>query len=374
MGYTFLSYSRRQLYFAESLALRLEISGLDIWFDLQRLVAGTDWARVLETGISEAERMVLVVSEASIESLYTCAEWQTHLSSGKPLILVIAEPVVLPDNLAGLPVLDFTQDFEAQTERLVAFLNGDSSAPADPVPIPNRLRLRTRLPRDIKLVLFTLAASLLTGLLMFSHMFPALIRAEEMKLSELGSLAPPLLVLAAIALFSPFQFIQHRASQIGTQRWSLVSLALQFLISMFGVFILMDITEMPLSLGAWLFFVLPVLGLFGLSLYVHLRVLPRSADVLRWFEAGQASQKLRRRIHDPLVQAANVSLDLQRVATIKPVDFELHFDDEDQPLARRIAKAFERVGHRRVESDGDASHHIAIVTNRKLAELGTGHY
>ena len=40
---TFLSYSRRQLYFAESLALHLQKGGLDVWFDLQQLQAGKVW-------------------------------------------------------------------------------------------------------------------------------------------------------------------------------------------------------------------------------------------------------------------------------------------------------------------------------------------
>jgi hypothetical protein len=37
---TFLSYSRSQYYFAESLVLRLRSSGVSIWFDVQQLELG----------------------------------------------------------------------------------------------------------------------------------------------------------------------------------------------------------------------------------------------------------------------------------------------------------------------------------------------
>ena len=68
---TFISYSRRQLYFAESLALHLQKEGIDVWFDLQQLQAGSVWADGLSDGIAEADRLVLVVSEAALASTYT---------------------------------------------------------------------------------------------------------------------------------------------------------------------------------------------------------------------------------------------------------------------------------------------------------------
>jgi hypothetical protein len=366
MAYTFLSYSRRQLYFAEGLALTLQLAGLDIWFDLQRLEAGTDWSKALERGIADAERMVLVVSQASIESMYTCAEWESHLSSDKPLILVIAEPVKLPEKLRGLPALDFTQQFDAQAQQLAAFLTGDIPAPNNPVPEPNPLRLRTRFPRDIARVILTLMAPLATGLSTLLYAIVASLRTEDLQPGDILFFSQTFLILALVALFSAIQFNRHRISQAGAKRWVLTSLVLQLLTGTVGILLLTTLPEVPapLALGGWLFLMLPHAVLIGLSLYVYLRVLRRSADVLRWFEAGQVDQKLRRRIHDPLVQAANVTLDTERLATIQPVDYELHFDDEDQPLARRIEKAFERVGHQRVEQGDPASHHVAIVTNR----------
>jgi hypothetical protein len=36
-GHTFISYSRKQYYFAESLALNLQDNGVQTWFDMQNL-------------------------------------------------------------------------------------------------------------------------------------------------------------------------------------------------------------------------------------------------------------------------------------------------------------------------------------------------
>ena len=44
MGHIFISYSRRQLYFAESVVLHLQRAGPDVWFNLQKLTPGVDWS------------------------------------------------------------------------------------------------------------------------------------------------------------------------------------------------------------------------------------------------------------------------------------------------------------------------------------------
>ncbi|MDH5541163.1 MAG: toll/interleukin-1 receptor domain-containing protein, partial [Rhizobacter sp.] len=62
-----MSYSRRQLYFAEALALQLQQAGLDVWFDLQQLHAGSVWSDGLKDGVQDAGRLVLVVSQAALD-------------------------------------------------------------------------------------------------------------------------------------------------------------------------------------------------------------------------------------------------------------------------------------------------------------------
>ena len=86
---TFLSYSRRQLYFAEALALHLQKAGIDVWFDLQQLQAGKVWSDGLDSGVETAERLLLVVSRASLESPYTRVEWQGVAARDQEVILAV---------------------------------------------------------------------------------------------------------------------------------------------------------------------------------------------------------------------------------------------------------------------------------------------
>jgi hypothetical protein len=47
----FLSYSRQQYYFVESLALALQNKGVPLWFDVQQLEPGSDWKADIEDGL-----------------------------------------------------------------------------------------------------------------------------------------------------------------------------------------------------------------------------------------------------------------------------------------------------------------------------------
>lgn len=150
---TFVSYSRRQLYFAESIALHLQKHGIKVWFDLQQLQAGTVWADGLESGVRRAARLVLIVSKAALESPYTRDEWLEVVQRGDPVVLVLFEPVDLPRQLQGLPTYDFRSGFNRNLRDLVAFLKGDAEPRHDRVPAANRFGLSARLSGTVLLTL-----------------------------------------------------------------------------------------------------------------------------------------------------------------------------------------------------------------------------
>ena len=70
MEHTFISYSRKQLYFAEAIALHLQKEGIQICFDLQQLGADADWASALKEGYENCKRLILVVSQSTLASKY----------------------------------------------------------------------------------------------------------------------------------------------------------------------------------------------------------------------------------------------------------------------------------------------------------------
>jgi hypothetical protein len=100
MEYTFISYSRKQLYFAEAIALHLQKEGIEIWFDLQQLGAGSDWATTLKNGYENCKRLVLVVSQTALDSKYVEVEWDTARQHGREVILAVLKMWRFPRSCA----------------------------------------------------------------------------------------------------------------------------------------------------------------------------------------------------------------------------------------------------------------------------------
>jgi TIR domain len=118
----FVSYSRRELYFAEALTLRLQQQGISIFFDIQQLAPGIDWAATLKAGYTKCDAVILIASKASLASPYVEIEWDTALQLGKPVIVCLFETVTLPEKLRNAVVFDFRTNFIRKTEQLAQSL------------------------------------------------------------------------------------------------------------------------------------------------------------------------------------------------------------------------------------------------------------
>lgn len=164
----FLSYSRQELYFAQSVTQSLQQAGLSIWFDLQQLEPGCDWKAEIAAGLTEATDLILIVSAASITSPWVAKEWESARAAGKPIHLVIFEAVtfapVLPkkdDEFApfdptpllteAVSIIDARRDFKGTMGRLILALTSDSR-PHDPLPAPNCYHLPEKMPLTIGFV------------------------------------------------------------------------------------------------------------------------------------------------------------------------------------------------------------------------------
>jgi hypothetical protein len=89
----FVSYSRRDFYFAERLAVELGRRGLAVWFDVHKLAAGTDWSAAIDQGIVQCDSFVLLASRAALESSYVERERDRAARLGRPQVAVLAEPL-----------------------------------------------------------------------------------------------------------------------------------------------------------------------------------------------------------------------------------------------------------------------------------------
>jgi hypothetical protein len=347
----FISYSRRQLYFAEALALHLQAGGQDVWFDLQQLHVGSAWADGLQSGVGDATRLLLVVSKAALESPWTRAEWEGMAAKGAELVLVVFEDVVLPAALQGLPTYDFRAGFEPPLHALLAWLQGRVPPRHDAIPAPNRLGLPLRLPTmvwaigaalvlPLAAMLLGLATALLTGRTLVAgwmticsvaaawiaagHAPPFWRRSIDLRRLKRGLLRSLLLGLLAIV---PAVFIW--------QSWALGGLLMLPWLAMF-----------------WLY-------AFGLR---------RSAALLRWMTPDEALQPLRRAVHQPLLAAGDRLAEAGQAepATVahQPFRYALHAAAADRPLARRIESILAAQQHQRVAADASPDHQLAVLSNR----------
>lgn len=107
----FVSYSRQQFYFAESVVLYLQKLGHDVWFDVQRLTPGLDWAVGIQQGLDRADALILIASQASLASPYVRKEWETFQQRGAPIYVLLYEWVELPPELHAQAVFDLRSNF-----------------------------------------------------------------------------------------------------------------------------------------------------------------------------------------------------------------------------------------------------------------------
>jgi len=119
----FISYSRAQYYFAEDLAAALSRRGIDVWFDAERLLPGSDWQGSIEAGIRVADILVIVGSREAFASSHVAGEWRSALEAGKWLVVALFESTRLPDELARqVAVADFRSSWRAGMDALARML------------------------------------------------------------------------------------------------------------------------------------------------------------------------------------------------------------------------------------------------------------
>lgn len=68
MTQIFISYSRRNIDTARSLAGDLTRAGFEVWWDISDLKGGDDWVRVIPAAIDASQFFIILLSKASVES------------------------------------------------------------------------------------------------------------------------------------------------------------------------------------------------------------------------------------------------------------------------------------------------------------------
>jgi len=126
----FISYSRRDLHFAERLVAALEQRNITCSIDTRDLPTLEDWRRELLGFIRGADAVVFVVSPSSIESPVCTWEIEQVREQSKRLAPVVVERVAddrMPEALARINYLFFdgAEEFETCADRLASALQTD---------------------------------------------------------------------------------------------------------------------------------------------------------------------------------------------------------------------------------------------------------
>jgi hypothetical protein len=379
-GRTFISYSRRQFYFAEALALALQDSGVRIWFDVQSLKPGHNWAADIQAGLEDCENLVLIASPASLASEYVRAEWTQALSACKPVYVVMFEAVTLPPSLAHLPVFDFRRGFDKRVKTLVQAIKGDQVS-GETAPRPNPFRFPTRLPWGVTVTSLALTITLLLLLAIPAALYLFILRGQK----AYGDLPEALALILSTGLFWTmltgtlaylwWAFLYRRIKFEDLRGFLgaapiLLYVCYRTMVGLTDFFDHGGSLAMAMSSPPPYFFELffpAFLAVLVLDWGTFLLIVRnRSADLFRWLPTGEAPSSLRGKLvgarSRPVKSIPKVSAPIRK-------SYRLYYDPGDADIAAEVKEAMNRRHIFRADDDsGPVDTHLAILTNNVRKE------
>lgn len=340
----FLSYSRQQLYYAEAVAIELKKAGLNVWFDLHELEAGTDWQREITEGLQQAAALVLVASQAALVSPWVAQEWQAALAQEKPVYVIACEDVVLPPALEDVTVIDGRRNFDRALKRVIHCIREGETA-RDEIPKPNRLNLPTRLPWSIRIILATIL------FFMISTLGFAI---RSVATGGTVILVLPLLVVL-LCLWMCKRLLDHTIG-IGFLLWGLGGLL--FFAPMAIAFTYAIPETMRTAYDLTLIIVL-MLILLAASVFCVLI----SPATLRWLPPGKAGKWRRKLTYGQLFR--------EKPLTAKRQQFQLYADSCDRGTAKAIRRRLVKAGHtelKTTDTERPADFRLLVLSGRTSAQ------
>ena len=121
----YLAYTREDALFAVQITEDLASLGIDLWLDITEIGAGVDWEAAQSAAIEAAEGLIMVVSPEALQREHMRHEISRAFDRGKDVYLAVARRSPWQDWMHGLPVADFTEQYEAGLDTLVLHLMGD---------------------------------------------------------------------------------------------------------------------------------------------------------------------------------------------------------------------------------------------------------
>jgi len=107
----FFSYSREDSEFALRLAEDLRKGGASVWLDQLDIEPGQEWDSAIEDAVTRCERMLVILSPASVKSRNVRNELAVALDEGKGIIPVFYRDCAVPLQMRRIQYADFRTDY-----------------------------------------------------------------------------------------------------------------------------------------------------------------------------------------------------------------------------------------------------------------------
>jgi hypothetical protein len=376
----FISYSRREFHFAESLALLLQARGVNAWFDSQRLEPGSDWDRAIMDALHGSAALVLVASRASLASPHVEAEWKAAKDAGIPIHVVLAEPVALPPDLPYSSIHDLRIRFDEGVRRLAQTIAWSRVPAAPPSYTTGRTSLGFLSPiKRTPVVSFTWFALLATTLISLLLGAAVLLGALTWDVDAVRSnvRANPMRVFAWVAPWAGFTVLAaYLWWSFARRRFRLPVLVLWLVFAplVLGVLevgaedlfdylrhgdvtvVVEDSASDYLSGPFAVSLLLLIVVSWRLAFVVH-----KSPNMYRWLPTGEAYEVARTQ------HAATLGQRRQSSSAAVPGSsriYSLHYDGAaDAGVAAAVEAAMASFEHRRSDVTDELDEHIVVVSS-----------
>ncbi len=344
----FISYSRRDYYFAESLAVQLLSRNVPAWLDVQNLKPGAEWEPGLQEALKAASCVVLIASPSAMKSPNVRAEWTQAVQQRKRILIAQFLSTPLPGELRGAGIIDFRGGFHRGLDQLVKRLAAGECGTVPPSREALSVNPFPRVPAWVAAMAIALAVPQI-GFVAFS-LLKGDMPADPFASS--GAIWIWLAVLAMAASFVWFFCVAFLRRRMGMTRLALclICLAVIYCLPLIILFL-----RGPTGLGAyapgirqWIVdywrvdAALCAIPLAGLAMLL----IARPAALLHWSPTGKAWEWYR----EHHVARTSVKL-IDAASTLNTVgQFRLIHDVADAPAADRLRGELIKAGAKEMPS------------------------
>lgn len=134
MTQVFISYSRKDISFIETLVTDLKNTGLEVWYDVSHIAGGARWRSEIENALRNSQYVIVVLSPDSIVSEWVEREFLFSSNLRKKIIPVMYRACEIPLNYVDLNYIDMQGDHYGRNfHKLLKALQVDSTTSTLPV-------------------------------------------------------------------------------------------------------------------------------------------------------------------------------------------------------------------------------------------------